>query len=68
MLEGHTQGTNLVIVWTSLQGWEHREVDLILKVILAALRLTLLQSVSRLLALHTFISFYVLQSRVLSQL
>ncbi len=53
MLEGHTQGTNLVVVGTSLKGWEHREVDLILKVILAALRLALLQSVTRLFALHT---------------
>ena len=68
MLEGHTQSTNLVIVGTSLQGWEHREVDLILKVILAALRLALLQSVSRLLALHTFISCYTLQCGVWSRL
>ena len=53
MLEGHTQSTNLVVVGTSLKGWEHREVNLILKVILAAFRLALLQSVRRLLALHT---------------
>ena len=53
MLQGHTQSTNLVVVGPSLKGWEYREVNLVLKVVLAALRLALLQSVSRLLALHT---------------
>ena len=53
MLEGAGQSPNLVVVGTPLQRWKHREIDLVFKVILGALGLTLLQPVSWLLTLRS---------------
>lgn len=52
VLEGNSQRSNLVVVWASLQGWEDREVNLGLVVILAALWLTLGQALRLLGALR----------------
>ena len=41
MLQGNCQGSNLVIVWATLEGWEDGEVDLVLEVIADSLALAL---------------------------
>ena len=43
LLQGNCKSTDLVIVRTTLERWENREVDLVLKIINCTLWLTLLR-------------------------
>ena len=57
ILEGHSQGPNLVVVGTTLEGGEDGKVNLVLKVILGALWLPLLQPISWLSPLQMPVGF-----------
>ena len=52
ILESHGQCADLVVVGPTLQGGEHREVDLVLVVVLQICRLALLECLRRLDALR----------------